>query len=60
MAQIALSWHLHKEWVDSPILGTTSLDHLEDAVEALEITLTDSDIEYLEEPYEPVPVSGHS
>jgi len=59
MAQIALSWLLHKDWVDAPILGTTSVEHLEDAVEALDIDLSDSDIEYLEEPYEPVRVSGH-
>jgi aryl-alcohol dehydrogenase-like predicted oxidoreductase len=60
MAQIALSWLLSKEWVDAPIVGTTSVEHLEEAVEALEITLSKSDVEYLEEPYEPVRVSGHS
>jgi aryl-alcohol dehydrogenase-like predicted oxidoreductase len=59
MAQIALAWLLHKEWVDAPIIGTSSIEHLEDAVAALDISLSDSDIEYLEEPYEPVPVSGH-
>jgi aryl-alcohol dehydrogenase-like predicted oxidoreductase len=59
MAQIALSWLLHKDWVDAPIVGTTSISHLEDAVEALDISLSDSDLEYLEEPYEPVRVSGH-
>ena len=59
MAQIALSWLLHKDWVDAPIVGTTSVDHLEQAVEALDISLSASDIAYLEEPYEPVPVSGH-
>ncbi|WP_254523088.1 aldo/keto reductase [Natrinema caseinilyticum] len=59
MAQIALSWLFHKEWVDAPIVGTTSVEHLEQAVEALDISLSDSDLEYLEEPYEPVPVSGH-
>jgi aryl-alcohol dehydrogenase-like predicted oxidoreductase len=59
MAQIALSWVLHKEWVDAPIVGTTSIEHLEEAVEALDISLSDSDIEYLEAPYEPVSVSGH-
>jgi len=59
MAQTALAWVLHKEWVDAPIIGTTSVEHLEDAVEALEIDLSESDIEYLEEPYEPVGVSGH-
>jgi len=59
MAQIALAWVLDKEWVDAPIVGTTSVEHLEDAVEALEISLSSSDVEYLEEPYEPVRVSGH-
>ncbi|PSQ64482.1 MAG: aldo/keto reductase [Halobacteriales archaeon SW_9_67_24] len=60
MAQIALSWLLHKEWVDAPIVGTTSVEHLEQAVSALDISLAESDIEYLEEPYEPVRVSGHT
>jgi len=59
MAQIALSWLFHKDWVDAPIVGTTSVEHLEQAVEALDIDLSDSDIDYLEEPYEPVRVSGH-
>ncbi|WP_276282423.1 aldo/keto reductase [Halorussus caseinilyticus] len=59
MAQISLAWLLHKDWVDAPIVGTTSVEHLEDAVEALEIDLSASDIAYLEEPYEPVEVSGH-
>ncbi|SDQ98833.1 aldo/keto reductase [Natronobacterium texcoconense] len=59
MAQIALAWLLDKEWVDAPIIGTTSVEHLEQAVEALEISLSASDVAYLEEPYEPVPVSGH-
>jgi len=59
MAQIALAWLLGKEWVDAPIVGTTSVEHLEDAVAALDIDLADSDVEYLEAPYEPVPVSGH-
>jgi aryl-alcohol dehydrogenase-like predicted oxidoreductase len=59
MAQIALAWLLHKEWVDAPIIGASSIEHLEDAVEAVEIDLSDSDMTYLEDPYEPVPVSGH-
>jgi len=58
MAQIALAWQFQNEYVDAPIVGTTSMEHLEDAVEALEIDLSDSDVEYLEEPYEPQPVVG--
>ena len=59
MAQVSLAWLLDKDWVDAPIVGTTSVEHLEDAVEAVDVGLTDSEIEYLEEPYEPVPVVGH-
>jgi aryl-alcohol dehydrogenase-like predicted oxidoreductase len=59
MAQVALSWLLHKEWVDAPIVGTTSVEHLEDAVEAVDVSLSESDVEWLEEPYQPVRVSGH-
>ncbi|MFB6081434.1 MAG: aldo/keto reductase [Halanaeroarchaeum sp.] len=59
MAQIALAWLFHKDWVDAPIVGTTSIEHLEEAVEALDVDLSASDVDYLEEPYEPVRVSGH-
>ena len=59
MAQIALSWVLHQDTVDAPIVGVSSVEHLEEAVEALDVSLSDSDLEYLEEPYEPLPVAGH-
>jgi aryl-alcohol dehydrogenase-like predicted oxidoreductase len=59
MAQISLAWLLHQDAVDAPIVGTTSVEHLEQAVEALEIDLSESDMEFLEEPYEPLPVAGH-
>ncbi|WP_440771913.1 aldo/keto reductase [Natronorubrum sp. DTA28] len=59
MAQISLAWLLHKEWVDAPIVGTTSVEHLEEAVEAIELELSASDIAYLEEPYEPLRIAGH-
>jgi len=59
MAQIALAWLFEKETVDAPIVGTTSVEHLEDAVEALSVSLSTSEMEYLEEPYQPVEVSGH-
>jgi len=58
MAQIALAWHFQNDHVDAPIVGTSSIDHLEDAVAALDISLSASDVEYLEEPYEPVAVFG--
>ena len=60
MAQIALAWQFGNDNVTAPIVGTSSIDHLEAAVEALDIDLSASDVAYLEEPYEPVPVYGHS
>lgn len=59
MAQISLAWLFHQDVVDAPIIGTTSVHHLEDAVEALDIDLSDSDLEYLSEPYGPVNIAGH-
>jgi aryl-alcohol dehydrogenase-like predicted oxidoreductase len=59
MAQIALAWHYRNDYVDAPIVGTTSVEHLEDAVDALDVDLSDSDVAWLEEPYEPMPVIGH-
>jgi aryl-alcohol dehydrogenase-like predicted oxidoreductase len=59
MAQIALAWLLHTDWVNAPIVGTTSVEHLEEAVEAVELSLSRRDMEYLQAPYEPVRVSGH-
>ncbi|QSG13956.1 aldo/keto reductase [Halapricum desulfuricans] len=56
MAQIALAWQFENEYVTAPIVGTTSIQHLEEAVEALEIDLTDSEMNYLDAPYEPQPV----
>lgn len=59
MAQISLAWLLHKDRVDTPIIGADSVEHLEQSVEALEIELEPGELDYLEEPYEPLPVAGH-
>jgi aryl-alcohol dehydrogenase-like predicted oxidoreductase len=58
-AQVALAWLLHKPAVDSPIIGATKMKHLEEAVDAVEIVLSDEDIAYLEEPYTPKAILGH-
>ena len=60
MAQLSLAWLLHQDAVDAPIVGMSSVDQLEEAVEAVDLSLSESDLEYLEEPYEPKPVTGHS
>jgi 1-deoxyxylulose-5-phosphate synthase len=57
-AQVALSWLLHKPGVTAPIVGATRLGHLEDALAAEELPLSEEEIKRLEEPYVPHPVSG--
>ncbi len=59
MAQLTIAWHLHTDPVTAPIVGVSGVEQVESAVEALEISLSNSDLEYLNEPYEPVPVDGH-
>jgi aryl-alcohol dehydrogenase-like predicted oxidoreductase len=58
-AQVALAWLLHKPGVTAPIIGATKLSHLEDALAAAELELSDEEIARLEEPYVPHPVLGH-
>ena len=58
-AQIALAWLLAQPGVTAPIVGTTKLDHLDDAVAALEVSLDDDERRFLEEPYVPHSVLGH-
>ncbi|KAI0736364.1 aryl-alcohol dehydrogenase [Fomitopsis betulina] len=59
MAQMSIAWSLSKDVVSAPIVGTTSLKHLEDMVGAVNVKLTPEEIKYLEEPYVPVAISGH-
>jgi 1-deoxyxylulose-5-phosphate synthase len=58
-AQVALAWLLHKPGVTAPIVGATKLDHLEDALAAAELALSDEEVARLEKPYVPHPVLGH-
>lgn len=59
-AQVALAWVLGLEGVTSPIVGASRPHHLKDALGALEIKLDAETRAYLEEPYRPRAVSGHS
>ncbi|GAA4265958.1 aldo/keto reductase [Frondihabitans peucedani] len=51
MAQIALAWVLKNPVVDAPIVGATKVHHIEDAVAALDVELSDDDVAALEEHY---------
>lgn len=58
-SHIALAWLLQKEPVTAPIVGATKVEHLEEAVGALSVRLSQEEISYLEEPYLPHRVVGH-
>jgi aryl-alcohol dehydrogenase-like predicted oxidoreductase len=57
-AQIALAWVVHQSLVTSPIVGATKPHHLDDAVAAIELELTDEEVAELEAPYEAHEVAG--
>jgi len=59
-SQIALAWILSKPHVTAPIIGATKMEHLDQAIAALDLKLSESEIKQLEEPYKPHPVLGHS
>jgi aryl-alcohol dehydrogenase (NADP+) len=50
---------LHKPGITAPIIGATKMQHLEDAVAACEVRLSEEDIRLLEERYRPHRVLGH-
>jgi aryl-alcohol dehydrogenase-like predicted oxidoreductase len=58
-AQVAISWLLHKG-VTAPIIGATKLEHVEEAVAAIDVKLSEDDMRRLEDPYRPHPVIGHT
>jgi aryl-alcohol dehydrogenase-like predicted oxidoreductase len=57
-AQIALAWMLSKPFITAPIIGATKLQHLDDAIAAVDLELTSGEIARLEAPYQPHPVKG--
>ena len=59
MAHVALAWLLAQPGVTAPIVGVSKMQHLEDALGALEVSLSPEDLAALEAPYVPHPVSGH-
>ena len=59
-AVTALAWLLSRPAITAPIIGATKPEHLESAVQALAVQLTDAEIAAMEAPYRPHPVRGHS
>jgi aryl-alcohol dehydrogenase (NADP+) len=58
--QVALAWVLSRPGVTAPIVGASKPHHLDDAVAALAVKLSDDEIRRLEEPYKPHQILGHS
>jgi aryl-alcohol dehydrogenase (NADP+) len=57
-AQVALAWMLQKPYVTAPIVGASKPHHLDDAVAAVEVELSEEEIAALEEAYTPRAVAG--
>jgi aryl-alcohol dehydrogenase-like predicted oxidoreductase len=58
-AQVALAWILGRPGITAPIVGVTKAAHLDDAVAALDVELTQQETEQLEKPYVPHRIAGH-
>ena len=58
MAQESLAWMLSKPYITAPIVGATSVEHIEEAVAALDMKLDEDEIEALEAPYVPHSLAG--
>jgi aryl-alcohol dehydrogenase (NADP+) len=59
-SQIALAWLLDKPHITAPIIGATKLEHLEQSIAALDISLSEDEVKSLEALYQPHPVLGHT
>jgi aryl-alcohol dehydrogenase-like predicted oxidoreductase len=59
-AQVALAWLLAQPGVTAPIIGASKPGQLEDALKAVDLTLTPEELVSLAEPYRPHPVLGHT
>lgn len=59
-AQVALAWLLSKPVITAPIIGATKMEHLDDAVAALALKLSDAEIAAVEVPYVPHAIAGFS
>lgn len=60
MAEVALAWLISRPGVTAPIVGATKMAHLDAAIRALDLALTDEEVATLEAPYRPHPVKGFS
>ena len=60
MAEVAIAWSLHSEWVTAPIVGVRSTDRLDELIKGLDVKLSKEEIEEIGKSYAPVKVRGHT
>lgn len=53
MAQIALAWNMARPGVSAPIIGSTSIEHLEELAASVHIKLNEEEIKSISDPYQP-------
>jgi aryl-alcohol dehydrogenase-like predicted oxidoreductase len=58
-AQVALAWVMAQPAVTSPIVGVTKPEHLDDAIAAVDLVLSDEELESLSADYVPRAIAGH-
>jgi len=58
--QVALAWVLRNKAITAPIIGASKLGHIDDAVSALGVELSEEEAKRLEKPYQPKPVLDHA
>jgi aryl-alcohol dehydrogenase (NADP+) len=58
-AQVALAWLMSRKGVTAPIVGASKMQHLDDAIAAASLALSEDEIKALSKPYAPHRVLGH-
>ena len=59
-SQVALAWVLSKAHITAPIIGSSKIEHLDQAIAALDIKLSEEEVKSLEAVYQPHPILGHA
>jgi 1-deoxyxylulose-5-phosphate synthase len=59
-AEVSIAWILRQPGITASIVGASKMQHLEEAVRALDLELGDDELKMLAEPYQPHRIMGHS
>lgn len=59
MAQVAYAWGLAQDYITAPIIGSTKIEHLVEAIESVKVKLSKEQLAFINEPYKPQGIKGH-